>query len=206
MKKKNSLVFIIIISLFLFNVYSLYRYNDLKKLNDLKIKNSLSEIKNDELNTYRSSYKGGIFNNGKKISNNLLVKDSLHNLIPLKKVFDDNQNNILVYRFSKMHCESCVVASLEVLKRHTDSIGASNILILGNYKNNRIYNRTMLEYGIKKMKVYNISSFKIPAEEIGYPYFFVLNSNLEVLDLFIPNKIMPKLTEDYLRIINKKYY
>ncbi|WP_147679231.1 hypothetical protein [Algibacter pacificus] len=204
--KKNSLLVFVIISLFVFNVYSLYRYNNLKKLNNLNIKKNLVEIENDELDTYKSSYKGGILNNGKKISRHLLVKDSLHNLIPLKNTFEDKQNNMLVYRFSKRHCESCVVASLEVLKRHTDSIGVSNILFLGNYGNNRIYNRTMFEYGLKKMKVYNASSFNIPAEEIGYPYFFVLNSNLEVLDLFIPNKAVPKITEDYLKIINKKYY
>lgn len=204
--KKNGLLVFIIISLFIFNVYSLYRYYDLKKLHNLNIDHNLAEIKNDELDTYRSSYIGGIFNNGKKINNHLLAKDSLHNLIPLKKTFDNKQNNILVYRFSKRHCESCVVASLEVLKRHIDYIGVSNILILGNYKNNRIYNRTMLEYGINKMKVYNIPSFKIPAEEIGYPYFFVLNSNLEILDLFIPNKVAPKLTDNYLSIINKKYF
>ena len=138
MKKKSLLIFVVV-PLLLFSVYSIYRYNNLKNLKNLSIQNKLREFKNEELDTYRSSYIGGVLNNGKKIDNYILAKDSLHNLIPLKKIFDNKQNNILVYRFSKRHCESCVVASLEVLKRHIDSIGVSNILILGNYKNNRIY-------------------------------------------------------------------
>lgn len=190
------------------NIYSLFYFNNFKRSSEFNIQKNreISDTQSYKLETYMSSYLAGVLNNGNKIGNGHLAKDSLHISIPIQDLFDKAQSNILVYRFSKKHCESCVVASMEVLKRQIDSIGGRNIAFLGNYRNNRIYQRTLKEYGIKKVKALNSVPFNIPAEEIGYPYFFILKNNLEIADVFIPNKTTPNITSKYLKLIKEKYF
>ncbi len=199
--KEKTLLFVIIITLLTINIFILIRFDKLKQQ---KIANSLV-IQNqaNKLNAYKISFKTNIMNSGLQL-NAITLKDSLNNLIPLKKVFDNNRKQVLVYRFSKIHCESCVVASLKVLRKWVDLIGEKNVLILGNYRNNRIFYRTMKEYGIEYSNVYNTATFNVPAEELGYPYFFVLENDMQIFNAFVPDKGIPQITNEYLRRIQKK--
>jgi hypothetical protein len=80
------------------------------------------------------------------------------------------------------------------------------MLYLGTYRNNRIFNSVKPLYHIQNQHVYNIQSLNIPAEELGYPYYFMLNEDLTISDVFIPDKAFPSITSDYLRMIKKRYF
>lgn len=205
---KQFYMIITIITLIVFNIFSLFRFNKLKQQTEIEILEikRKEEMKNDALETYKLSFIQNLLNDGKKLDSTSVAKDSLYNDILLKNNLHSKQNHKLIYRFSKMHCESCVKASLNVLKKKVELIGIDNVILLGNYDNNRIFFRTISEYNIEKIQVYNISSFNIPAEEIGFPYFFVLNNNLEISDVYIPNKITPTITNKYLKNISSKYF
>ena len=41
----------------------------------------------------------------------------------------------------------------------------------------------------------------LPAEHVHFPYCFVLEENLEVKHLFIPDKVVPMLSEEYFKSI-----
>lgn len=204
--KQNTLLVLIILALIAINVFTLLKFNKLKQQKNNKnlVNNFQDNVKAEELNAFKASFKTNLKNSGLPL-NEISIKDSLNNANPLKKVFDNTQKQMLVFRFSKRHCESCVVASMEVLQKWIGLIGDKNILILGNYKNNKIFQRTMKEYGIKYPNVYNSESFDIPAEELGYPYFFVLNRNLEISNVFVPDKGLSKITTEYLKGIHKRF-
>ena len=65
-------------------------------------------------------------------------------------------------------------------------------------------------------KVYNVFSLGIPLDEEVVPYLFVLDRGMRVIDTFIPDKDLPKLTNRYFERItttlsrnkayNYKYY
>lgn len=89
---------------------------------------------------------------------------------------------------------------------HSSFIEKENLLFLGSYENNRIFNREKKLYGIDTFKTYNALSLNIPLEELGFPYFFVLNENLTIFHIVIPDKNTPALTQKYLEIINERYF
>ena len=202
MKEKIFLI-LIIISLLAINAFTLVRFYQLKQQ-----KSEGEEIKHnkesDELNSYMVNFSTNILNSNFQL-NNILVRDSLNNTIPLKTAFNYGQKQILVCRFSKMHCESCVNFAIQNFRNWVDSIGIKNVLFLGNYHSNKIFNREKPLYGIQGMNVYNAFELKIPAEELGYPYYFILDRNLRISNVFVPDKAAPEITNRYLKNIQSKF-
>ena len=158
----------------------------------------------DELQTLKLNLAMNILNSDLQMEN-IMIKDSLSNTVPVSDVFDESQKYLFVCRFSKLHCESCVNYSIQVLKNWVESIGVENVLFLGDYRNNKIFNKEKPLYGIQDMKTYNAPAFDIPAEELGYPYYFVLDRNLQIINLFIPDKATPNITNEYLKMIKTKF-
>ncbi|MDR0680580.1 MAG: hypothetical protein LBG15_01835, partial [Dysgonamonadaceae bacterium] len=121
-------------------------------------------------------------------------------------LFGKNENRKLVCRFSELYCESCVNYAILKIKNRTDSLGKNNILFLGMYENNTSLKILKPQYNIQDMNVYNTGALSLPAEEMGFPYYFVLDSALRVTDVFVPNKIVPELTDRYLKMIRERYF
>jgi len=159
---------------------------------------------NDELLTLRLNFTTNILNSNLQLEN-IFIKDSINILLPINEVFDEKQKYILVCRFSEHHCESCVNYSLKMMTSWIDSIGNGNVLFLGNHRNNRIFNRVIPLYGIKDLSTFNAPAFNIPIEEIGYPYYFLLDRNLQITNVFIPDKATPNITNEYLKNIKLKF-
>jgi len=204
--EKDKLLIMIILSLFAINVFTLVCFFQFKhqKVVDDMIKCNQEDNERDELYAYKVNFTTNILNSNFKLDN-VMIKDSINNIIPLKELFHSGRKQMLVCRFSKIHCESCVNFAIQNLRKWADSIGVKNVIFLGNYQNNKIFNRTKPLYGIHDMNVYNSSTFKIPAEELGYPYYFVLDSSLRISNVFVPDKAIPKITNRYLRNVQKKF-
>ncbi len=205
MKEKTFLI-LVIFSLITINIFILIRFKNLKQQKVLETaKNSNQEsIDNDELNLYKVNFTTNILNSNSQLES-VTLKDSLNNLIQLKEVFESKQKQILVCRFSQMHCQSCVNSSIQILRSWVDSIGIKNVMFMGKHRNNRIFNRTIPLYGIQGLKIYNVSQMNNPAENLGYPYYFVLDSSLRISNVFVPNKGLVSITNKYLENIKMKF-
>ena len=158
----------------------------------------------DQLNTYQSNLETAMLNSNLELDNQM-IKDTLNNPIPLKSIFAKGQRQLLVCRFSQQHCESCVDATIQILQKQVNQIGAENVVYLGNHRNNRIFKKTIPLYGIKGVPVYNTPRFSIPVEQAGYPYFFILDSSLHVSGIFVPSKGIPAVTVKYLEAVKKLF-
>ena len=205
MKEKRFLI-LISFSLFAINIFTLIRFYQLKQLKDAyeAVNYNQENNESDELHSYIVNFTTNILNSNLQLDS-VMIKDSLNNIIPLKKAFKSGQKQILVCRFSKTNCESCVNFSIQSLRKWVESIGIENVMFLGNYRNNRLFNRTKPLYGIQDMMVYNTSAFQIPAEELDYPYFFILDSSLRISNVFVPDKATPNITNKYLKNVLKKF-
>lgn len=138
MKEKRFLI-LVITSLLAINIFTLVRYEKLKqqKVIEKAISNNYESIIGEELTSYKVNFSTNILNSN-LLLDSLTMKDSLNNIIPLKEAFDYNQKQILVCRFSQMHCQSCVNSSIQILRSCVDSIGIKNVMFLCDYRNNRI--------------------------------------------------------------------
>lgn len=162
--------------------------NDKDLLHTYRI-NLISGIKSNGIDLKGTELKGG---NGKTG----LIGDSLRN----------RNTYTLVYRFTEFHCASCVNAELKFFKSTESVIGKENMLIFGAYTNNRIFKRTLKAYDVSNYKAYNVRELKVFAEELGYPYFFIIDNNSVVSNTFVPDKGTPEITKEYLAMIQQRFF
>lgn len=189
---------------FLLLLTSIFVYLHLSQKKATNSHNTFSDSERQEADFYRTNYYVNLNNNGVEL-NDIMLKDSLGIISPLKNILEKEKRQILVCRFSQFHCESCVNFSIQSIL-HSHFFKKENLLFLGSYDNNRIFNREKKLYGIDKFKTYNVLNLNIPLEELGFPYFFVLNENLTISHIVIPDKSTPALTQKYLELINERYF
>jgi hypothetical protein len=201
MNKKNWAI--IIIALLGINIYTLVSFYNYKKQSVLTANSLLHNP--DELNAFKVNFSTAIENGGMWLKD-IAVKDSLNNIISLQDFFKNGQHHILVCRFSETNCESCVNYSILTLLQQIDAMGKENVLFLGSYRNNRIFNKQKILYGIDKLNVANAATLNLQAENIGYPYYFTLDSTLQVSNVFVPDKGVSYLANRYLKLIQNRYF
>lgn len=142
-------------------------------------------------------------------TNNIVLDDFLvvneqKDTLNISQLVDSEK---LIYRFSELHCDVCVINEFKNLKESLTQKELQNVVILSSYNNLRnlyIFKRIN---SLKNFEVYNvvnnvIGNFEI--EELGYPYFFCLNRNLIINNSFIPNKNDDQRTINYLNKIFKR--
>jgi len=158
----------------------------------------------------------------KKIQQNgiLLIDDSVVNenryredilsSFETNKHFYFSGNNIefpiLIYRYSKNTCNSCIQQDQTELLQFQSEVGEKRILILPAYSNS-INDQITLKNELHKFNYLNIpiDSLYIPQDEmhIRKRYFAVINSEKKMEMIFFPRLGYKELTQDYFLEINK---
>jgi|AntAceMinimDraft_9_1070365.scaffolds.fasta_scaffold05248_1 hypothetical protein len=134
-------------------------------------------------------------NVGFKFSDGIVVEDTAYNKVKLTNLI--NKENVLIYRISDTHCYTCDVAGINSLLSTNSKIPYNSIVIIGSFNNTQLLNSYIAENNIEH-RCYNLKqSINLKAEEFNFPYFIVLNKNLEVISCFFPEKSKPYLTEYY---------
>ena len=87
-----------------------------------------------------------------------------------------------------------------------DSIGVENILFLGAYRNHKVFEKHKALYGIEGFEVENIETVDLPIEDIGFPYYFILDNECNVLNVHIPDKSAPNVDYNYLQKIRERFF
>lgn len=112
---------------------------------------------------------------------------------------------LLFFRFKETDCDACIQQVLGLLKNITTQLPNQRIIILSGYKNVRQF-YAYANSENKLFEVYNINELPILPDNYDKPYFFVLNGNLELRDVFFYVKEDVDLTIDYLKCIVHKYW
>lgn len=185
------------------NIYILIAFQQYKKNTAIQL-NSLLEG-TDDLMSYHTNMVADIENCNVHLKD-IIVKDSLNKPLHLSDFFKNGQKAIILCRFSETNCESCINYSIKTLLRWSNMIGKENILFLVTYRNNKLFNRQKILYGIDTLNTMNTKEFQLFTEELGYPYYVIIDSTLQVLKTFIPNKGTPLIDNEYLDLISKQLF
>lgn len=113
---------------------------------------------------------------------------------------------MFVCRFSESHCNCCVEFMISSVRQWAPSIGKDNVLILCDYRDDRIFNRIRALYQLDEFLMFNVRGLEIPIEDYGFPYCFVLNKNQMIADVFVPDKAAPMVTSYYFDLLKSKYF
>lgn len=165
-----------------------------------------SAIWQNELFVYKDNFTIGIQNSCINLYDRTFISDSFGHAISLKDFFPKETEHIIICRFKEMHCESCVESAIKILNEWADSVKNCNVLYLGEYNRKKLSKKQQDLYNQVGDSIFLADYIPIPVEEEGYPYYFILDSSLNVSNVFIPDKTNPTITMKYLDNIQKRFY
>lgn len=109
---------------------------------------------------------------------------------------------VLVLRYSELNCQSCVDDLLTELKE-VGIFNESNTLLLAYYR------EPAYLYQFKRMNrlelpVFSIQHTGLPPDTLNLPYFFLMNSKLQISNVFIPEEGDTESMAAYLTFAAKR--
>ncbi len=157
--------------------------------------------KSKKAGDYFFAISNNLENDNQTLANKLVLIENNGCSQILDSIIDEAK---LIFRYSNLHCHSCIDKQLDLLNRYTDSIDDGRIILFAYYQNVRdrfLFTRS----NHIRFNTYSVKSLDIPFEELQFPYFFVLDKNLKINDSFLPTKEDTMLTINYLSIISSKF-
>lgn len=113
----------------------------------------------------------------------------------------------LIYRFSELHCDSCIIHEFENLRRKIvkEELDQNNIIILCYYEDPRNLNIFKRINKLQNFEIFNLMNNNIGdlvIDSMGVPYFFVIDNELKIDNTFIPLKEANQRTNNYLEKVS----
>lgn len=131
---------------------------------------------------------------GLRLSPDVIVTNTKGDISPLVDIIT---TPTLVYRFTEMHCNSCIEHGLRLLKE-TCSSTKLPVMVLCRYESIRLVRAVSNSYGIE-FPIYNISErLSFPLDDMSTSYFFIIDENLKCHGFQSFIKEVPIITETYL--------
>jgi len=124
-----------------------------------------------------------LFTEGAELNPRLEVCDEKGDTLAIDSIIS---KPVLVLRYSELNCQSCVDDLLTTIKE-SDLFNASNTLLLA------YYSEPAYLYQFKRMNrlelpVFSIQYTGLPPDTLNLPYFFLMNSKLQISNVFIPEE------------------
>lgn len=206
MKKKSNILPIIILMTIIFTgilLSFIIYFNSASEICSNKVYNLELVIEDGE-----DKYNSLIENDHIRfINNNLFLNKEKHVLknetdsISLSTLIN-KFGKILVFRYSELNCMMCVDQELVELRKmiHENKMKIIIITTYGEMHDLFLFKRTNQ---LVDVDIYNIMEpfTNISIEKNNIPYYFVLDSDFILKDLFIPNKLFAKHSINYLHHI-----
>jgi len=181
-----------------------YKNKDLLLSNEslaVFIKNNASEKALLEL--YKADKEIEMKLNGKEIPlNSQLVngKDTIY----LSDIIDSDK---LIFRYSELHCNTCIDAQIDALKANIDLFNKNDVIILTK-STNRQYITQFKKFNKIEFPIYELTdSLEVIIPDIDLPYYFIIEKKTtRINSAFVPHKEISDITEKYLNLVKEKYW
>lgn len=147
----------------------------------------------------------GLTNDNIILSEDLKVTDKEKQARLLKDIVNDDTK--LIVRISESHCEDCIRFFIVKLLRlaQQKKWNENQVIVLASYQDQRSLTIFADRLGIR-FPLYQIEDMPLPVEDIHVPYCFILERNLQVKHLFVPDKYDGRISNTYLEFIDKRYF
>lgn len=148
----------------------------------------------------------GLLNDGLQLNDLVLTGRDDEN-VSLKEYMYDKKT-VLVIRINELHCSDCVNFILHKVDRLSKELKLTgHILVLASYRNPTVL-RIMQNKQETPMPFYNAGqqAIPLPVEKVKFPYCFILDRDLTVRHVFVPDKAAAALSNQYLQGISKRYF
>lgn len=196
--KNNIIILISFVILLTTNLFILKKNNKYVKL--LQYKDSI--ILNQDFKQQQLDYiESNLFSTIKNQNIDIKTKIKTYHIDTLL----NKQQHVVVYRYHDTDCESCIHFGMLKLKRLSEYIGNEKIIIFIKTSSKKTLLLSRNVYNIN-FPMFIIDSLPVHLDQFNIPYLFVLDQNMQINNLFIPDKTIPKYTDKYLNEIQHKYF
>lgn len=210
-KKKNlSLLLCIGVAIVLvLNVYLLFSYQGSGRLSRRRglDADSISEFDIKSYTKYLMMSLDLLQNDGIKLECGEITDVVSHNKMNADSLFADGTNHLLVCRISYYDCEACDNYALErAIEFMTNTEVGFRMAVFGNYETDlalKIYGNN--HSNCDDLMYYRVEDLNIPIDSHGNPYYFVINKDMIVSDVYSPEKMLPEQTGMYFEVIKNKW-
>jgi len=201
--KYFTVLIILGILLILLNIFNQIEIGKLKKTKLLLEKNKIDlQLISEEMK--EKVARDYMFRLIKLDSTMSLYKASITNSTKMFEIVKSKQ--ILVLRLSKNDCNNCVGGVLKQLKSISEKIGDNNIAIISDFESPREMGIFMRENDLHN-ELYSTPPYSFDDEIDKFtPYFFILDQEYIMKDIFFTLHTLEFLNLEYLNIVARKYF
>lgn len=204
MKKASTIsIIILLVLLCISELFLFQKNNQLRKAVSVKV-NQISSLGMDKdllLNNMQMQYA----NNGNQL-NDFSLTDTAGSKLKLSELLDNHYK--IIFRFSYLHCSSCVKFELKNIIEIAQKIPKDKIIIIAEYDNKRGFNAFTKAHNVT-LPIYflneNEHADNILQDE-NIPYVCLMNKQMKIEHLFIPIKEIPIYSERYYHNIIQRYF
>ena len=189
----------------LLGINFLFIYYYLHERNNNIIHEETFNKKNREFNNLKNNYFTQLEDNLTYINPNKLLINNLEDTFLLKNIISHKTK--LVFSFSKFACRSCIETEIERLKKNEDIVGEGNVILLTNNESVRdlvlFCKQNKVTYPIYKT---DDELLNLGVDQKHFSYYFVMENDFCVKDIYIVDQSTPNMTNKYLELISKKHF
>jgi len=195
-KDKYLILLLVIINVVLLGLLVYFRIMALGKDSNYKNRN---EAYTNQLDYQKNIMNFQLFSEGTRLDPSLSLKSEKSDSQLLHNVLDRTK---LVLRYSELNCQTCVDAMLTQLLNN-EKFNTSNCILLAYYRN-PAYLYQFMRINRLQLPVYSIKSTGLLPDTLNIPYFYLLDKDLRVSNVFIPEEGDTAAVADYLRFAAKR--
>ncbi len=126
--------------------------------------------------------------------------------LPLSSQFNDSVSHYFVMRYNEYDCEACVEYAYQKMAEVFANEKDVDIMIVKNMVENQQSTSMELAYGKNTIKRLDIVNMELPIDAAGVPHYFILDKDMKIHDMFVPDRLNPAVTDVYLERIVQKWF
>lgn len=164
------------------------------------------DTKNDLIFSYEDNIIEEQINESIQLNKEITFINVNGEICSVEQIFKENT---IVFRYTSFSCEDCIRAEINTILKNKTKI--KRICIIAshtNIKEFKAYYNQYLDSGMINFDFFLLTqreSLNIPLEKKNIPYYFCIDSNLRITNIFIPQKIKQKLSKSYLINASKNF-
>ena len=199
---KKYILYLLILTLLVFNVKLLINIKNLE--NKYSKQSSIVSKLELSIDVIENSMLQGQINNNLLLDGELQLLDENDNKYNLKEFLSSGTK--LVICSTETGCNVCIENELELIKKYQTAIGIDNIIAFTKYNNSRKL-KIFKKANSIDFQAFYANNLSLPFEkEYDQPFVFIVDSTLQVKHFFVPNTIVPNLSESYYSSICERYF
>lgn len=195
---------LIVASISLLVISNLYLLGQLRA--DQDVPDFIQAKSSDEsLLSYQSGFEVMLQNDGISLAGKTLYDVYVGTEVAVSDLFKDSTDLYLVMRYNQLDCEACVEFAYSKLVEHGLDVNGIEVLVMKDKSTILNQHAPDIPAGEDNFKRMDYINMTLPIDAACVPHYFILDKNMVVHDMFVPDRMNQEITDKYLEMVVDKW-